>query len=77
MRVLEKKYNNKTHGYYIVKWERTPDELQEDTDIFQAGDIVCNATYVNTIQQANHWYTEITINTVVRVQNVLAANLDL
>ena len=33
-------YNNKTHGYYIGKWERPPYELQEDTDIFQAGDVV-------------------------------------
>ena len=44
-RVLENRYgaimkdDNKTHGYYIVKWYRLPHELQEDTDIFQASDV--------------------------------------
>ena len=57
--------NKKTHGYYFVKWDRPPYEFQEDTDIFQAGDIVCNATYLKSIQQAHHWYTQSTINTGV------------
>ena len=69
--------DNRTHGYYIVKWDRPPYELQEDTEIFQAGDVVCNATYLDTIQQPHHWYTQTTINTVVRVQNFLLANIEL
>ena len=49
-RVLENRYvammkdDNKTHGYYIVNWERPPHELQGGTDIFKSGDSVCNAT---------------------------------
>ena len=46
--------NNKTHRYYIVKWDRPPKKLQGDTDIFQSGDVVCNTIYINTIQQAYH-----------------------
>ena len=67
--------DNKTHEYYIVKWDRPPHELQEETDIFQAGDVVYNARYINSIQQAHHCYTQRTIKTVVRVKHVLAANL--
>ena len=66
-----------THGYYIVKWERTPQKLQEDTEIFQAGDVVCNTTYLNPIQQSHHWCTQSTIKTGVHVQHVPAENLDL
>ena len=66
---------NKTHGCNIVKWDRPLHELQEDTDIFQAGDVVCNATYLNPIQQEHQWYTQITIKNVVRAQYVLAEKL--
>ena len=54
--MLEKRYGaimideNKTHGYYIVKWDIPTHELQEETDIFQAGSLVCNATYFNPIK---------------------------
>ena len=68
--------DNKTHGYYIVKWDRHPHELQEDTGIFQAVDVVCNDTHLNPIQQAHHCYTKSTIKTVVCVQHVLAANIE-
>ena len=30
----------KTHGYYIINWARPPHKLQEDIEIFQAGDVV-------------------------------------
>ena len=49
-RVSENRYGSimsgdkKTHGYYIVKWDRPPLEFQEDTDKFQAGDVFFNAT---------------------------------
>ena len=45
-RVFENRYgammtdDNKTHGYYIVKWDIPPHKLQEYTDIFQVGDVV-------------------------------------
>ena len=69
--------DNKTHEYCIAKWDRPPQKLQEDTDIFQAGDVVCNATYLNKIQQEHNWYNQITIKTVVRVHHVITANIDL
>ena len=59
------KDNNKTHGYYIVNWDRPPHELQEDTDIFQAVYLVLNSTYLNPIQQSHHWYTQSTTKTSV------------
>ena len=68
---------NKTHGYYIVKWDRPQYEFQEDTKIFQSGDLVYNATYLNLTQQENHWYNQSTIKNVVHVQHVLADNFAL
>ena len=38
------KDNNKTYGCYIAKWARPLHKFQEDTDIFQAGELVSNAT---------------------------------
>ena len=67
----------KTQGYYSVKWYIPLHKLQQGTDIFQAVDVVWNATYLNQFQQAHHWYTQITIKTVVHIQHVLAENIDL
>ena len=59
-KVLENRYgeimrdDNKTHGYYIVNWDRPPHEFQEDTDIFKAGNLFYNATYLNIIHEAHH-----------------------
>ena len=68
---------NKIDWYYVVKWYRPPHKCQEDTDGFQAGDAVYNATNLNKNEQAHHWYTPIAINTFVRVHYVLAANFEL
>ena len=65
----------KTHGYYIVKWDRPLKQFQEDTDIFQAGYEVFNDKYLNLIQQSNNWYSQSTIKTVFHVQHFLADNL--
>ena len=43
-------YDNKTDGYYVVKWDGPLYKLQEENDGFQAVDVVCNATYLNPIQ---------------------------
>ena len=51
--------------------------MLEDTDIFQAVDVVYNAIYLNPLQQSHHWNTQITIKTVVHVQHVIAENIDL
>ena len=39
--------DNKTNGYYVVNWYGTPHKFQKDTDGFQAGDAVYNATNLN------------------------------
>ena len=67
---------NKTHGYYIVKLYSTPQKFQEDTGIYQAGDVIFNTTHLTSIHQSHHWYTQSTIKTVVRVQHVITENND-
>ena len=67
---------NKAEGYYVVKWDGHPNELQEDTDGIKAGYVVCNDTSINPIQRAHHWYTPRTTKTIVRAQNVLTDNID-
>ena len=59
--------DKKTSGYYVLKWHRTHHGFQEDIDVFQSGDVVFNATYLNPIQLASRWYTLITIKTGVCV----------
>ena len=68
--------DNKTHEYYIVKWYIPPHKLQEDSNILQAGDVVCNDTYLNPIQQAHHCYTQSNIKNVLCIQHVLIGNID-
>ena len=51
--------DNKTNGYYVVNWYGTPHKFQKDTDGFQAGDVVFNTTYINSIQQYIHCYVVI------------------
>ena len=81
-RVLEnegRNYDRQQKNTWILycKWDRPLHQLQEDTGIFQAGDVVYSARYLNIINQAHHWYNQITIKTVVCVQHFLAANIDL
>ena len=35
-----------THGYYLVQWRSEPYALQEKTDEFREGELVCDATYL-------------------------------
>ena len=69
--------DNKTDVYYDVNWDGPLQKLQEDNDIFQAGDVVYNATHLSPIQQVHHWYTLSIIKTTVHVHHVLADNIDL
>ena len=69
--------NNKIYGYYLINWDGPPYEFQGDTDGFQAGGLVCNARYLNPIEQECHWYTLGTIKTCVSIQHFLTANIDL
>ena len=70
------KDDKKTDVYSVVKWNGNLKEFQEDTYVFQAGDVVYNNKCVNTIQRACHWYTPSTTKTVLHIQHVLAYKIE-
>jgi hypothetical protein len=41
-----------TNGYYIVKWTDTKFTYQEDLNGIPAGDLVCQAEYLNQVFRA-------------------------
>jgi hypothetical protein len=57
--------NESTNGYYIVKQTNTPFTYQEDSDGIPAGNLVCQAEYLNLVGRAWLWYTESTKNVLV------------
>jgi hypothetical protein len=77
--------DEETSGYYLVEWKSEPYTLQEDTELtefdppleLQAGELVADATYLNSVPRAPLWYTKSVLNTTVRVKQVLAAKLNL
>ena len=44
-------------GYYLVCWSSDPYTLQEDTDDYAAGTLVCNGIYWNWLRGATRWFT--------------------
>ena len=66
-----------THGYYLVAWASGAYTLQEETDEYQEGELVAEATYFNPVGAARNWYTPSTLTTLVRVQHVVAADVNL
>ena len=76
-------------GYYVVQWTSTPYSLQQDMQLsmynppiyLKAGELVCNARFLNEVPRAKQWYTpsvaENEMNTVVRMQHVVMANMTL
>jgi hypothetical protein len=65
-----------THGYYAVKWTSNPCTLQEDQDDgISAGDLVCEAKYLNPVGRARLWYTESEEAALVRLQHAVDGNL--
>ena len=69
--------DKQAHGYYLVEWCGLPYTLQEDSDEIQAGDLVCEATYLNQVERAPYWYTPSDMTTVVRLQHVVGADLEM
>jgi hypothetical protein len=69
--------DEQTHGYYLIQWCGLPYTLQEDSDESQAGELVCEATYLNPVERAPYWYTPSDIATVVRLQHVVGADLEM
>jgi hypothetical protein len=66
-----------THGYYIVRWASVPFASQEDTDEWMIGELICDATYHNPVGRARNWYTAGDDCVTIRVQHVVAADLEL
>ena len=66
-----------TNGYYIVKWTATPFTYQEDSDGITAGDLVCQAEYLNPVGRARLWYTESGEEVLVRLQHAVEGDLEL
>ena len=78
--------NNVKVGYYIIQWTSTPYPLQQDTTIdtfdppleLKAGDMVCNAMYLNAVPHCKLLYTHSnkkTLSTIVLIQHVVDANI--
>ena len=76
-------------GYYVVDWMSEPYTLQDDVELaeytpamwLKAGELVCDARYYHEVVGAKGWYTPMEASeqrdTVVRVQQVVAADLRL
>jgi hypothetical protein len=69
--------DNITHGYYLVRWASETYAAQEDTDEWASGELVCDAAYLNPVGRARNWYTPGDDRETIRVQHVVAANLEL
>jgi hypothetical protein len=68
-----------THGYYLVEWTSEPHALQEETDEFWEGELVCDATYLDPVGRARNWYTPGTSTCVmlIRIQHVVSGDVEL
>jgi hypothetical protein len=72
-------------GYYIVQWTSDPYTLQEDlqlTDydppvIIPAGELVCDAKYLEKVPRTKRWYIPTNLATTVRLKQVVATDMAL
>jgi hypothetical protein len=74
-------------GYYVVQWTSDPYTLQESIELeeydpplhLEAGELVCEARYLNKVPRARQWYTAPTTDlpTTVRLQQVIDPMLEL
>jgi hypothetical protein len=65
-----------THGYYLVCWESATYTVQEDTDEWAIGELVCDGTcYLNPVGRARNWYTPGDDRVTVQVQHAVAADI--
>jgi hypothetical protein len=69
--------DDNTNGYYLVRWASEPYASQEVTDEWAIGELVCDGTYLNPVGRARNWYTQGEDSVTLRVQHVVAANLQL
>jgi hypothetical protein len=74
-----------TDGYYVVEWSSSPYTLQEDVELdefdpplrLSAGELVVDAHYYNKVPTTRKWYTRSALATVVRMKQVVAADLEM
>ena len=73
-------------GYYLVKWTGEPYTLQEqfqneNEEIFQCGEVVCDAEYLNSFAGKKQWFTPYrnTDNgrTLIRLTTVIATDINI
>ena len=80
--------NNVKVGYYILQWKSLPYVLPEDISIttfkppmmLKKGDMVCDAVFLNDVKHCKLVYThgdEEALKTVVRLQHVVTANVEM
>ena len=80
--------NNIKVGYYILQWTSTPYPLQEDISVntfnpplmLKAGEIVCDAVYLNAVPNCKLVYTHSdhdSLSTKVLLQHVVDANVEM
>ena len=71
-------------GYYLVRWLSEPYTLQEQkkinyNEIFQAGEVVCKAKYLNSFVGKKQWFTPYTDKsggeTLIRMSTVVSTRL--
>ena len=73
-------------GYYVLQWTTEPYTLQEDKEMqgylpittAYAGEIVCDAVFLNPVPNAKYWYTPMITgdgDVTVRLKQVLLPNI--
>ena len=77
--------DDKTDGYYLVKWCGIPYTLQEsvvnrsfsDNDIMEPGEMVCKAIYYNPVQleDMKYWYVLSKYEALIPLQQVLRTDI--
>lgn len=70
-----------TDGYYLVNWKGLPFTAQaqmetREGDVIQKGELVCEACHVDTIPGEHRCFKATNKETVVRMQYILAANVE-
>ena len=71
--------------YYLVEWTSVPFKLTEPITlaeydppiVVKKGELVCKARYLEALVRAPRWYEPVEIETTVRLQQVVAAALQL
>ena len=78
--------NESADGYYVLQWTTEPYTLQEDKEMqdylpittVYAGEIVCDAVFLNHVPHAKYWYIPMIIgdgDVTVRLKEVLLPNI--